>query len=128
MNKRDSPTGAARLREAAITLPCTISLPGCNFSTMPLRAISGDSFRLRDSLACGTVAMQVNFKHHGPKMPVQPEPYRHHLPVRFDDLKSSVLDIKRHVCELRTTGMTGQSWALEHYAPRKVAVRLLEHL
>jgi hypothetical protein len=94
----------------------------------PLRVISGDSFRFWESLACGIVPMQVDFAHYGLKLPVQPEPYDHYLPVRFDDLKSSVLGIKRRVSELQTAGMTGRSWALEHYAPRKVAVRLLEHL
>jgi hypothetical protein len=94
----------------------------------PLRVISGDSFRFWESLACGTVPMQVDFEHYGLKLPVQPEPYLHYLPVRFDDLRSSVHGISRRVSELQTAGITGQSWALEHYAPRKVAVRLLEHL
>jgi hypothetical protein len=103
-------------------------LLGCNFGAMPLRAMCGDGFRFWESLACGTVPMQVDFEHYGLKMPVQPEAFEHYLPVRFDDLRSSVLSLKRCVSELRTAGMTGQSWALEHYAPRKVAVRLLEHL
>lgn len=94
----------------------------------PLRVISGDSFRFWESLACGTVPLQVDFEHYGLQMPVQPKPYEHYLPVQFDALKSSALNIRKRVGELRTIGSRGQAWGAEHYSPRKVAARLLEYL
>lgn len=98
------------------------------FDPRPLRVISGDSFRFWESLACGTVPMQVDFEHYGLQMPLQPEPYEHYLPVRFDALESSVKNIRKRVPELHAIGSRGKSWAVTHYSPRKVAVRLLEHL
>jgi hypothetical protein len=94
----------------------------------PLRVISGDSFRFWESLACGTVPMQVDFEHYGLKMPVQPIAYEHYLPVRFDALESSVLNIRKRIAKMSAIGSSGQSWATCYYAPRKVSVRLLEHL
>ena len=94
----------------------------------PLRVISGDSFRFWESLACGTVPMQVDFEHYGLRMPVQPEPYRHYLPVRLDDLGRSVRRIKDALPRLRETAAQGREWAVKNYAPRAVTTRLLEQL
>jgi hypothetical protein len=91
----------------------------------PLRVISGDSFRFWESLACGTVPMQVDLEHYGLKMPVQPEAYKHYLPVRFDDLGRSVLRIKEVLPQLGEIGREAHAWSLDRYSPTASAQRLL---
>lgn len=94
----------------------------------PMRLISGDSFRFWESLACGTVPFQADFDHYGLKLPVQPLPYEHYIPVRFDSLKGSIAGIKKALPQLAAIGAGGREWAIEHYSPRAVARRLLEML
>jgi hypothetical protein len=95
------------------------------FDPRPLRVISGDSFRFWESMACGTVPMQVDFEHYGLKMPVQPEPDIHYLPVRFDDLYGSVSRIKSRLNRLESVGEEARGWAMANYSPRVVAQRFL---
>lgn len=92
----------------------------------PLRVISGDSFRFWESLACGTMPMQVDFEHYGLRLPVQPSPFEHYLPVRFDDLPASVAEIKSRSGSLVSRGDIARQWATSHYSSRVVAQRLLE--
>ena len=94
----------------------------------PLRVISGDSFRFWESLACGTLPMQVDFQHYGLHMPVQPQPFEHYLPVNFDDLFSSVSRIKQAMPRLPEIAERGRDWALREYSPTAAARRLLEQL
>jgi len=94
----------------------------------PLRVISGDSFRFWESLACGTLPMQVDFEHYGLKMPVQPEPFEHYLPVKFDALGRSVLRIKEAIMRLDAIGGGGIAWVSKHYAPEATVRRLLAHV
>ncbi|MEI7866222.1 MAG: hypothetical protein WCI38_12725 [Chthoniobacterales bacterium] len=95
------------------------------FDPRPLRVISGDSFRFWESLACGTMPMQVDYEHYGLKMSVQPEPYIHYLPVRFDDLDKSVSLIKTQLNSLKSVGDEARGWAIANYCPRVVAQRFL---
>jgi len=91
----------------------------------PLRVISGDSFRFWESLACGTVPMQVDFEQYGLKLPVQPRPYEHYLPVKFDDLGRSVMHIKQRISDLPSIAAAGKEWAMSNYRPSVVAQRML---
>jgi hypothetical protein len=113
--------GRARLRRRFFDLVQTID-------PRPLRVISGDSFRFWESLACGTVPMQVDFEHYGLHLPVRPEPFRHYLPVRFDDLEASARRIKEQLPRLKNMADEGMRWACQMYAPCAVATRLLERL
>lgn len=95
------------------------------FDSRPLRVISGDSFRFWESLACGTVPMQVDFERCGLLLPVSPIPYEHYLAVNFDALEPSVARIKEESSRLSAIGHAGREWALEHYSPKAMADRLL---
>lgn len=94
----------------------------------PLRVISGDSFRFWESLACGTVPMQVDFEHYGLRLPVQPKPLEHYLPVKFDDLGQSVTQIKQRISDLPRLAGTAKEWAMHNYRPAAGAQRLLASL
>lgn len=96
------------------------------FDPRPLRVISGDSFRFWESLACGTMPMQVDFKHYGLCLPVQPAPYEHYLPVRFDHLDESVAHIKRDLGTLHERGRQAMQWCEDNYSPKAAARRLLD--
>jgi hypothetical protein len=91
----------------------------------PPRVISGDSFRFWESLACGTTPLQVDFEHYGLELPVQPSPFEHYLPVRFDDLAASVTKSLQSTVRLAQIGVNGKRWAFEHYSPKASVQRLL---
>jgi len=91
----------------------------------PPRVISGDSFRFWESLACGTMPMQVDFEHYGLQMPVQPRHFEHYLPVRLDDLPGSVAEIKRRMEDCRSQGENARLWAHLNYSPKAAAQRLV---
>lgn len=94
----------------------------------PPRVMSGDSFRFWESLACGTAPLQVDFEHYGLQMPTQPLPFEHYLPVRFDQLRTSVDKLRSVTGRLGQIGDLGKAWAEEYYSPKRVARRLLEVL
>ena len=96
------------------------------FDPRPLRVISGDSFRFWESMACGTIPMQVDFEHYGLRLPEQPVAFEHYLPVRFDDLENSVRRIKRGAGSLDELGRQALMWCTQHYSPKAVAKRLLD--
>ena len=93
-----------------------------------MRVISSDSFRFWESLACGTVPLQVDFEHYGLQLPVQPKPFEHYIPARFDDLGTSVRNLKQRFCDLEQIARQGRTWALENYSPSAATRRLLEFL
>lgn len=97
------------------------------FDRRPPRVISGDSFRFWESLACGTVPMQVDFEHYGLTLPVQPLPFEHYFPVRFDQIDRTVDFLHANRNGLGDIAREGQRWALENYSPRSMAERLLAH-
>jgi hypothetical protein len=98
------------------------------FDSRPLRVISGDSFRFWESLACGTMPMQVDFEHYGLRLPVQPTPYEHYLPVMLDDVESSSLRIKQLIPDMPHLAPAARDWALENYRPIAAAKRMLAAL
>lgn len=91
----------------------------------PLRVISGDSFRFWESMACGTVPMQVDFEHYGLKMPVQPRPFEHYLPVRFDALSECARNIRSWAGRVSGTAGAATKWAADNYSPLVATKRLL---
>ena len=94
----------------------------------PLRVVSGDSFRFWESLACGTIPIQVDFEHYGLKLPKQPRPFLHYLPVRLDDIPESSVRIKEILGRIPELASGAKNWALEHYSPKATAQRLLEEI
>ena len=98
------------------------------FDPRPPRVISGDSFRFWESLACGTTPLQVDFERYGLKLPAQPRPFEHYLPIDFDDLATSVRKIKEVLPRLHEIAQNGGAWSLREYAPSVVTDRLLGKL
>jgi hypothetical protein len=98
------------------------------FDPRPLRVISGDSFRFWESLACGTMPMQVDFEHYGLKMPEQPRPFKHYLPVRLDDISGSAVRIKKILGRIPAFASEAREWALSNYSPTVSANRVLSLL
>ena len=98
------------------------------FDPRPLRVISGDSFRFWESLACGTMPMQVDFEHYGLRLPVQPAPFENYLPVKLDDIASSSSQIKKRIADLPHLAGQARKWALENYCPTAAAERMLASL
>lgn len=113
--------GRARLRRAFFDI-------FQRFDRRPLRVISGDSFRFWESLACGTLPLQVDFEQYGLKLPEQPRPFEHYLPVRLDDIAGSSARINRILGRVPEFGAEARDWAVSNYSPVAAAKRFLSLL
>jgi hypothetical protein len=94
----------------------------------PQRIISWDSFRFWETLASGAVAFHVDLEKHGVVLPVPPKNWRHYIGVDFRHLDREVRRIKESPSMLQDIAGAGREWAVENYAPKKAAQRLLDYV
>jgi len=87
-----------------------------------------DSFRLWESFAAGCLTVHLDFDKYGFALPVRPEPWTHYVPIDLDDIAGSVTAIMDRESEWAAIADAGRSWALEHYAPKPTALRVLSDM
>lgn len=87
-----------------------------------------DSWRFWESLLAGCVTVHLDFAKYGFHLPVAPEPWIHYAPIDLDDLKGSVAALFEREREWPAIAEAGRAWAIAHYAPQAVAVRVLRQL
>lgn len=89
------------------------------------RAVGCDSFRFWEALSAGCFAINLDLEHYGVRLPVMPRHGTHYFGVdlgrtrMFFDFLSEEPERIAHIAE------AGREWAVEHYAPRAVALRFL---
>lgn len=59
---------------------------------------------------------------------VMPENWKHYIGVDFRNLNRDIRRIAESPALLEDVAAQGRRWAIENYAPRKVAERLIDHL
>jgi hypothetical protein len=91
------------------------------------RVCQWDSWRFWETLAAGSMAVQVDFAKYHIRLPEMPENYRHYLGVDLHH-PDKAMDILQAPDHMREIGLAGKEWALTHYAPRPQAQRLLYYL
>ncbi|HHG86194.1 MAG TPA: hypothetical protein ENJ82_15700 [Bacteroidetes bacterium] len=91
------------------------------------RIYQWDSWRFWESFASKSVAINVDFEKYRCILPVMPENGKHYLGV---DLKNPGPSLKllQNADALAEIGGFGHEWALQHYAPKAQAKRLLRYL
>ena len=84
-----------------------------------------DSWRFWEALACGCVAVHLNFEDYGFHLPVMPETWTHYIPLDLANLTASADAIWERRDEWPRIAEAGRAWAIEHYAPAPTAERVL---
>lgn len=92
----------------------------------PWRSIQWDSFRFWESLAAGCAAFNIDLDQYGVALPVMPVNGEHYFGLRFGSVKETIDRIEADPGLLERVAGQGRQWAMEHYAPRALAARLLE--
>lgn len=93
----------------------------------PPRLVQWDSFRFWESLAAGCVAINPDLAKYGAQLPVMPENWKHYIGVDFARVSDTIERIQADPGCLERIAVEGRRWALENYAPRRMAERFLEH-
>lgn len=92
----------------------------------PRRAIQWDSFRFWEALAAGCAVFNIDLEYYGVRLPVMPVNGEHYFGVRFDSVNATIDRLATDPGVLERVAAAGRQWAIEHYAPRALAARLLE--
>ncbi len=87
-----------------------------------------DSWRFWEALSCGCVPIHLNFETSGFNLPVMPEAWTHYMPIELSDLSASADAIWERRAEWPEISKAGRAWAIEHYAPKPTARRILSAL
>ena len=87
-----------------------------------------DSFRLWESFAAGCLTVHLDFEKYGFALPVPPVAWKHYIPIDLDDIAGSVSRLMDRESDWARIAEEGRAWALEHYAPRPTAMRVLSDM
>jgi hypothetical protein len=87
-----------------------------------------DSWRFWESLVAGCVTVHVDFQKYGLRLPVMPEPWVHYAPIDLGDVTGSVEALMDRQSQWADIAEAGRAWAIEHYAPKATALRVLRQL
>lgn len=97
-------------------------------SGSPLRLIQADSWRFWEALACGAAVLHHDADETGWTLPIPLVPFENYLPVSPHGENLRLFQVLSDESTLACIGQKGREWAIEHYAPRKAAKRLLAML
>jgi len=89
------------------------------------RLIQADSWRFWEALACGAAVLHHDATETGWALPISPAPFETYLPASPHGENSRLFQALSDESALRRIGERGREWAIENYAPRKAAERLL---
>ncbi len=84
-----------------------------------------DSFRLWESLAAECLTVHLDFEKYGFALPQMPKAWEHYAPITLDNIEGSVTEIMDREKEWDEIAARGRAWAIEHYAPKPTAARVL---
>lgn len=91
------------------------------------RVYQWDSWRIWEAFAAKSMAINVDFEKYRIVLPDMPQNFKHYLGV---DLKQpeKALKVLNNLEQMVEIGAGGYEWALNHYAPKPIAQRLLKYL
>jgi len=88
-----------------------------------------DSWRLWEAFAAGAAVIHVDFEKHQFLLPGPlPEAMKHYVAIDIGNPEKSLSGLLEDTDALLRIGDAGRLWALEHYTPRPIAMRLLKQL
>jgi hypothetical protein len=94
----------------------------------PAVILRWDSFRLWESFAAGCLTVHLDFDRYGFALPVKPKAWEHYVPVDLDNITSSVTHMLDREKEWPAIAAQGRAWAVELYAPKPTAARVLSRM
>jgi hypothetical protein len=91
------------------------------------RIYQWDSWRMWEAFCAKSLAVNVDFEQYRIRLPEMPRNYEHYLGI---DLKhpEKALALLQDAPRMQEIGARGYEWALEHYAPKALAERLLRYV
>jgi hypothetical protein len=91
------------------------------------RIYQWDSWRMWEAFCAKSMAINVDFAQYRIRLPEMPQNYQHYLGV---DLKNpqKALALLNDPGRMQAIGEQGYAWALQHYAPKALAERLLRYV
>ena len=84
-----------------------------------------DSWRFWEAMVTGCVAIHLDFEKYGFDLPVMPEAWVHYAPIDLDNIERSAEDLLDRKSEWPLISEQGRAWAIEYYAPKPAAERVL---
>jgi len=101
-----------------------------NFARLdaPAVILRWDSFRLWESFAAGCLTVHLDFEKYGFALPVKPTPWVHYVPIDLDDIAGSADAMLEREKDWPAIAAQGRAWAMEHYAPKPTATRVLSKI
>jgi len=94
----------------------------------PAAVMRWDSFRLWESFAAGCLTVHLDFDKYGFALPVMPTAWEHYAPIDLDDIAGSVDQLMNREKDWPAIAAAGRAWAIQHYAPKPTALRVLAAL
>ncbi len=91
------------------------------------RIYQWDSWRLWEAFSAKSMAINVDFAKYRIRLPEMPTNYEHYLGV---DLKNpqKALQLLADTARMHEIGANGYEWAMQHYAPKALAERMLRYV
>jgi hypothetical protein len=108
--------------------PATLARHAFERLDAPALVLRWDSWRFWESLVCGCLTVHLDFDKYGFDLAVMPQPWVHYAPIDLDDLKGSVAALLDHEKHWPEIAEAGRAWAIEHYAPKPTALRVLRQM
>lgn len=105
--------------------PATAAAHAFSRLDAPALVLRWDSFRLWEAFAAGCLVVHLDFDKYGFALPEMPEAWKHYAPVDLDDIKGSAERIMDCEKDWPAIAEAGRAWAIDHYAPRPTAARVL---
>ena len=95
------------------------------FDRRPRRSVQWDSFRFWEALAAGCAAFNTDLDRYGVCLPVMPVNWTHYVGIDLDRVEPVIERLIDDPGCLARIAAAGREWALSHYAPARMAERLL---
>jgi hypothetical protein len=89
-----------------------------------------DSWRFWEACAFGCVPITLNFERYGLTLPEPFIPWKHYIPVCFDDPLGSIFTLRKRIAEepnyFEAVGQSAREFSIKHYGPSQLASRILD--
>ncbi|MBK9450843.1 MAG: hypothetical protein IPN95_15835 [Bacteroidetes bacterium] len=91
------------------------------------RIYQWDSWRIWEAFAAKSMAVNVDFEKYRIRLPEMPVNFQHYLGVDLRNPQKAI-DVLNDPEKMKEIGAAGYDWAMQHYAPKALAQRLLRYV
>lgn len=91
--------------------------------------VQWDSWKVWEGFLSGMLVITADLDYYKIKLPVQPKPWVHYVPVNYNHIPDAYANLDRLSDEKKATiAKNGQQFALEHYTPKAMAKYIVQNL